>query len=87
LTPDNGYRLYLEPKNHIVRVTAVVHQKKVYRIFEDPESYKASERSEKEIQLTVDSKRDSLKTGKRQGCIRSLIESTTYCILVSIFQV
>jgi len=41
--------LYSVDKNYIVRVIAVVHRKKAYRIFEDLEPYKASERTEREI--------------------------------------
>lgn len=35
--------LYSVDKNHIVRVIAVVHRRKAYRLFEDLESYEASE--------------------------------------------
>ena len=38
----------VDGRNHIVRITTVVHRKKAYRIFEDLESYKAREESEKE---------------------------------------
>lgn len=41
--------LYSVDKNHIVRVTTVVHRKKAYRLFEDLESYTASENTEREI--------------------------------------
>ena len=38
----------VDDKNHSVRVIAVVHRKKAYRIFEDTEPYKASERTERD---------------------------------------
>ena len=40
--------LYSVDKNHIVRVIAVVHRKKAYRVFEDLGPYKTSERTERD---------------------------------------
>lgn len=45
----------VDDKNHIVRVIAVVHRRKAYRILEDPESYKASERIKRDSIITIDS--------------------------------
>lgn len=38
----------VDDKNHSVRVIAVVHRKKAYRMFEDTEPYKASENTERD---------------------------------------
>ena len=38
----------VDGKNRSVRITAVVHRKKAYRIFEDTEPYKASENTERD---------------------------------------
>jgi mRNA interferase RelE/StbE len=40
--------LYSVDKDHIVRIIAVVHRRKAYRLFEDHESYKASENTKRD---------------------------------------